>query len=103
MFLNLIPLFGLAASRVLLDERLSGRQWVGAVLIVVAVVAIARGHARAPTERERLTASAGASAGSDALQLHPAEGDGVADADGPPGLDGHSVEELGGTPESLSP
>ena len=30
MFLNLIPLFGLAASRVLLDERLSGRQWVGA-------------------------------------------------------------------------
>jgi probable blue pigment (indigoidine) exporter len=61
MFLNLIPLFGLAASRVLLDERLSGRQWLGAVLIVVALLAIARGQSRAPTERERLTASTGAS------------------------------------------
>jgi probable blue pigment (indigoidine) exporter len=58
MFLNLIPLFGLAASRVLLDERLSGRQWVGAALIVAAVLAIARGQARGPTEPERVQASA---------------------------------------------
>ncbi len=50
MFLNLIPIFGLTASRLLLDERLSGRQWVGAALIVTAVVAIARGQAEASTE-----------------------------------------------------
>ena len=50
IFLNLIPIFGLTASRLLLDERLSGRQWVGAALIVTAVVAIARGQAEASTE-----------------------------------------------------
>ena len=35
-------------------------------------------------------------AGSNALQRHTAEGDGVADADGPSWFDGHAVEELGG-------
>lgn len=48
MFLNLIPVFGLAASYVLLDERLSGRQWIGAVLILAAVVTIARLQVPAP-------------------------------------------------------
>jgi drug/metabolite transporter (DMT)-like permease len=40
MFLNLIPMFGLAASYLFLDERLTGRQWFGAALILAAVVTI---------------------------------------------------------------
>jgi drug/metabolite transporter (DMT)-like permease len=47
VFLNLIPIFGLAASRLFLDERLTARQWVGAALIVTAVVAVARSQAHA--------------------------------------------------------
>jgi probable blue pigment (indigoidine) exporter len=39
-YINLVPLFGLAASRIVLGESLTGRQWVGAVLIVTAVGAI---------------------------------------------------------------
>jgi probable blue pigment (indigoidine) exporter len=42
MFINLIPIFGLTASYLFLDERLSARQWVGAVVIIGAVVAITR-------------------------------------------------------------
>jgi drug/metabolite transporter (DMT)-like permease len=45
MFLNLIPIFGLAASRLFLEERLTARQWAGAALIVAAVVAVARRRA----------------------------------------------------------
>jgi len=37
VFINLIPLFGVAAGYALLGERLTGQQWLGAVLIVVAV------------------------------------------------------------------
>ncbi|CAN5261398.1 hypothetical protein BH18ACT5_BH18ACT5_03860 [soil metagenome] len=51
-FLNLIPIFGVAASYVFLAERLSGRQWIGTVLIIVAVGAISRSHAN---RREVLT------------------------------------------------
>ena len=60
VFLNLIPIFGLAASRLFLDETLSGRQWVGAVVIVAAVIVITRSQARAeePTaETSGLTGS----------------------------------------------
>jgi drug/metabolite transporter (DMT)-like permease len=48
MFLNLIPMFGLAASYLFLDERLTGRQWFGAALILAAVVTIARLQTPAP-------------------------------------------------------
>jgi probable blue pigment (indigoidine) exporter len=37
VFINLIPVFGIAAGHLLLAERLTDRQWLGAVLIVVAV------------------------------------------------------------------
>lgn len=36
-YINLIPVFGIAASSLFLDEQLSARQWVGAVIIVGAV------------------------------------------------------------------
>ncbi len=42
MFINLIPVFGLAASYVFLDERLTARQWVGGGLILAAVLMITR-------------------------------------------------------------
>ena len=35
------PVFGVAASHVLLDERLTSRQWLGAVLIVATITTIA--------------------------------------------------------------
>lgn len=40
VFINLIPVFGIAAGHVLLDERLSGRQWLGATVIVAAVATL---------------------------------------------------------------
>jgi probable blue pigment (indigoidine) exporter len=39
-FINLIPVFGIASGHLFLDERLSSRQWIGAVIIVIAVGAI---------------------------------------------------------------
>jgi drug/metabolite transporter (DMT)-like permease len=42
IYLNLIPVFGIAAAFLFLDERLSGRQWFGALLIILAVVHVAR-------------------------------------------------------------
>ena len=41
MFINLIPVFGLAAAYIFLDERLTARQWLGAALVLAAVGAIA--------------------------------------------------------------
>ncbi len=41
LFLTLIPVFGVAAGYVLLDERLTTRQWFGAVLIVATITTIA--------------------------------------------------------------
>lgn len=41
MFLTLIPIFGIAAGHILLGEVLTARQWLGAVLIVTAMGAIA--------------------------------------------------------------
>lgn len=52
MYINLVPLFGLAASRILLDESLTLRQWLGAAVIIGAVVAIGRlQDARQPIRR----------------------------------------------------
>ena len=45
-FINLIPIFGIAAGHVFLDERLTSRQWLGAVIIVAAVGAILVGDRR---------------------------------------------------------
>jgi len=40
-FINLIPLFGIGAAYLLLDERLNARQWVGAAIVLVAVAGAA--------------------------------------------------------------
>jgi drug/metabolite transporter (DMT)-like permease len=39
-FLNLIPIFGLTAAAIILGERLSSLQWVGAVLILIAAIGL---------------------------------------------------------------
>ena len=41
LFINLVPVFGIAASYVGLGERLSPRQWVGAIVVIAAVAASA--------------------------------------------------------------
>jgi drug/metabolite transporter (DMT)-like permease len=41
LFINLVPVFGIAAGHLLLAERLAGRQWLGALLIVAAIASIA--------------------------------------------------------------
>jgi drug/metabolite transporter (DMT)-like permease len=46
LFINLVPVFGVAAAAALLDERLVGRQWVGAVLVVGAVSVMAAAQSR---------------------------------------------------------
>lgn len=51
VFINLIPVFGIAAAHLLLAERLTGRQWLGAMLIVVAVGAIVRQQSLAAVDR----------------------------------------------------
>jgi drug/metabolite transporter (DMT)-like permease len=45
-FINLIPIFGIATGRLFLDERLTGRQLIGAVIIVAAVGGILAGDRR---------------------------------------------------------
>lgn len=47
-FINLIPVFGIAAGYLALDERLSGRQWLGALLIIGAVGGVLRQRADRP-------------------------------------------------------
>lgn len=42
MYINLIPVFGLTASFLLLDERMTARQWLGATIILTSVTTIAR-------------------------------------------------------------
>jgi drug/metabolite transporter (DMT)-like permease len=42
LFLNLIPIFAIGGAYIFLDERLAAMQWVGATLILVAVVAMLR-------------------------------------------------------------
>ena len=41
-YINLIPIFGIAASSALLGEQLNRRQWVGALVIVLSVMVAAR-------------------------------------------------------------
>lgn len=47
LFLALIPVFGVAAGNLLLDERLGARQWLGAALIVTTISVIAGRPAKA--------------------------------------------------------
>jgi drug/metabolite transporter (DMT)-like permease len=46
LFINLVPVFGVAAAALLLDERLVGRQWLGAVLVIGAVAVMAAVQSR---------------------------------------------------------
>jgi drug/metabolite transporter (DMT)-like permease len=46
----LIPIFGVAGAYLLLGERLDARQWVGAVVVLVAVFAIIRPRAASSAE-----------------------------------------------------
>jgi probable blue pigment (indigoidine) exporter len=57
MFINLIPVFGLAASHIVLDERLTTRQWIGAATILAAVVTIARLNTRTAPPASAATSS----------------------------------------------
>jgi probable blue pigment (indigoidine) exporter len=50
IFINLVPVFGISAGALFLGERLSGRQWGGAVLIVGAVAAVVALQTRPPAE-----------------------------------------------------
>jgi drug/metabolite transporter (DMT)-like permease len=45
MFINLTPVFGVATAYVFLGERLTGMQWLGAVIILVSVTALLGQHA----------------------------------------------------------
>jgi O-acetylserine/cysteine efflux transporter len=42
VFLNLIPIFGVTSAYLVLGERLTLAQWVGAAIILAAVTAIVR-------------------------------------------------------------
>ncbi len=54
LYINLIPVFGIAASYVLLGERLSARQWLGAVLIVATMFVVIRGQSVASSSAQTL-------------------------------------------------
>ena len=41
LFINLVPVFGIAARYIVLGEHLSPRQWAGAIVVIAAVVAAA--------------------------------------------------------------
>lgn len=41
LFLTLIPVFGVAGGRLLLDERLTSRQWIGAGVVVGSIALVA--------------------------------------------------------------
>jgi probable blue pigment (indigoidine) exporter len=41
LFINLVPVFGIAASYIMLAERLSPRQWAGAIVVISAVAGAA--------------------------------------------------------------
>ena len=41
LFINLVPVFGVTAAAVFLDERLVGRQWAGAAIVLAVVTALA--------------------------------------------------------------
>jgi probable blue pigment (indigoidine) exporter len=58
IFINLVPVFGLAASYALLDERLVSRQWVGALIIIGAVITVTAARERPPAVGESETTAA---------------------------------------------
>ena len=41
LFINLVPVFGITASHLVLGERLSARQWIGAIVVIAAVAGAA--------------------------------------------------------------
>jgi probable blue pigment (indigoidine) exporter len=47
LYINLIPVFGIAASYALLGERLNARQWLGAILIVATMFVVIRNQSAA--------------------------------------------------------
>ena len=53
LFINLVPVFGVTAAAVILDERLVGRQWLGAVIVLLAVAVLALVQSRADRPRAR--------------------------------------------------
>jgi len=57
-FLNLIPIFGVAGATLFLGERLGSAQWLGAILILVAVAGIVRGQQRAEVAARSLSIDA---------------------------------------------
>jgi drug/metabolite transporter (DMT)-like permease len=54
LYINLIPVFGIAASYVLLGERLSARQWLGAILIVATMFVVIRSQSVANSSPQTL-------------------------------------------------
>ncbi|MBI5087746.1 MAG: DMT family transporter, partial [Actinobacteria bacterium] len=48
LFINLVPVFGITAATVFLDERLTMRQWTGVAITISAVTAVAALQRRAP-------------------------------------------------------
>jgi probable blue pigment (indigoidine) exporter len=68
LYINLVPVFGVAAAAVLLDERLVGRQWLGAALVIgaVSVLALAQSRRDRTNELQPVTAAIEAT-GHDAL------------------------------------
>jgi probable blue pigment (indigoidine) exporter len=46
LFINLVPVFGIAAGYFALDERLLGRQWLGATVIIASIVLMTTRHGR---------------------------------------------------------
>jgi probable blue pigment (indigoidine) exporter len=61
LFLNLIPLFGIGAAYLLLGEHLTGRQWLGAAIVVVSVTGAAVLSAPSSFGRARFTSARGGS------------------------------------------
>jgi drug/metabolite transporter (DMT)-like permease len=49
LFLNLIPIFGIAGAYLFLGERLTAAQWIGGTLILLAVVMVLRGQREGAT------------------------------------------------------
>jgi probable blue pigment (indigoidine) exporter len=55
LFINLVPVFGIAAGYLALDERLFGRQWIGAAVIIASIVLVSIRQTRGerPTRAHR--------------------------------------------------
>ncbi|MCE9623753.1 MAG: DMT family transporter [Actinomycetia bacterium] len=49
LFINLVPVFGVSSAALLLGERLATRQWIGSMLILAAVTAVAVMQSKRPS------------------------------------------------------